>query len=153
MMDSFHGAISTPYLTPNKGSGFPRHLGTPPNGLARPPPPPSLPVEQDNTTPGKTTEDSTRHAVDSLLQSAVKKGSTTLYNWCEVSGPRGIAVEDKWYVGGKAVCLRPAMVILGSGNGGWMHHTQPRRTAPSDSRFYTAYIAWPNGFLGSAHVQ
>ena len=74
MIDSVPGAISTPYLTANKGSGFLGHLGTPPNGLARPPPPPSLPVEQDNTAPGKTTKNSTHHVVDNLLQSAVRQG-------------------------------------------------------------------------------
>ena len=110
MIDSFQGAVSTPYLTPNKGSGFLRHLGTPPNGLVRPPPPPALPVEQDDTTPGKTNEDSTRHAVDNLLQSTVRQGLTSVYNWCEVSGPPGTRVEDKWYVDGKAVCPRPAML-------------------------------------------
>ena len=98
------------YLTPNKGSGFLRHLGTPPNSVVRPPPPPALPVEQDDTTPGKTNEDSTRHAVDNLLQSTVRQGLTSLYNWCEVSGPPGTLVEDKWYVDGKAVCPRPAIL-------------------------------------------
>ena len=72
MIDLFQGAMSTSYLTPNKGRGLLTHLGAPPGGLARPPLPASLQAEQDHTAPGKTTEDLTRHAVDSLLQSARK---------------------------------------------------------------------------------